>query len=124
MANHVYATSDFSRLKNAIGWTRWGTDETRARPRDQYCARAVLYVRPKNSSDITVATCCGLMRRENPKGTLKFRLHTLRLIPRLMLLRRRPAPRIFVFVLTLNSRRGGRKGARLVESTRLGEDVT
>lgn len=56
--------------------------------RDQYSAATVLYIRFKNTSDITVATCCGSMRRENPKGTLKFWPHTLRLIPRLMLLRR------------------------------------
>lgn len=58
--------------------------------RDQYCAIMVLYVRSENSSDITPATCCGSMRRENPKGTLKFWPHTLRLIPRLMSLRRVP----------------------------------
>lgn len=50
--------------------------------------------RSKNSNYITGrsrATCCGSMRRENPKGTLEFWPHTPRLIPRLMLLRRRGA---------------------------------
>lgn len=62
---------------------------SRMNERSILCHHAgILYVRFKNSNDITVATCCGSMRCENPKGTLKFKPHTLRLILCLMLLRR------------------------------------